>query len=152
MVSCSLLWLIKRLSQSRERARAREMPWLWYPDPAGQPTDDVIPMATDGIPASVLAAADQLRDHSLSNAQAWVTTDRYRKRRRDPTERINTAVGTVEARYTLLRAPQMQGEGATWKVAYCLITQEDTRILRPFYLKKDGEMVLIPAKFVVYQP
>ena len=126
------------------------MPWLWYPDPEGQPTDDV-PMATDDIPASVLAAADRLRDHWLDDAQAWGTPDCYRKRRRDPTERINTAVGTVEARYTLLRTPQMQGEGATWKVAYCLITQEDTYFLRPFYLKKDGEMVLIPAKFDVYQ-
>jgi hypothetical protein len=132
------------------------MPWLWYPDKEGQPKGELPKISTDGITTNVLVALDRLRNESLDESQGWGNNplaDKKRndkKRDRDPTSRINTPDGTVEARYTLLRQPQQQGEGASWKVAYCLVTQEDTRIMRAFYIKSDGEMVLIPATFIVY--
>ena len=126
------------------------MPWLWYPDKEGQPTGELPKISTDGITTCVLAALDRLRLESLEELEEWLLLNGSRKRNRDPTSRIHTPDGTVEARYTLLRQVQTQGDGASWKVAYCLVTQEDTRIMRAFYIKSDGEMVLIPAKFIVY--
>ena len=132
------------------------MPWLWYPDKEGQPKGELPKISTDGITTNVLVALDRLRNESLDESQGWGNNplaDKKRndkKRDRDPTSRINTPDGTVEARYTLLRLPQTQGEGAEWKVAYYLVTQEDTKILRSFYIKKDGEMTLGKARFIVH--
>ncbi len=110
------------------------MPWLWHGGRTSARGSGMSKVSNDDIPEEVIAAADHLKNQRIDLLTASTNPP--------PTSRKWTSHGVVEKRYWHIRNPEVQGEPMTWGVQYVVVTQDETIVLRHYWLNRWNQMRL----------
>ena len=110
------------------------MPWLWHGGRTSARGSGMSKVSNDDIPEDVLIAVCHLKNERINLLTASTNPP--------PTSREWTRHGVVEKRYWHIRSPEAQGEPMTWGVQYVVVTQDETMILRHYYLDDWNQMHL----------
>ena len=101
-------------------------------------------VSNDDIPEEVLIDVGHLKNKRIDLLTASTNPP--------PTSRKWTSHGVVEKQFWHIRNPTRQGEPMTWGVQYVVVTQDETIILRYYYLNRWNQMRLSSEVIDEYPP
>ncbi len=118
------------------------MPWLWHGVRTSCRGSGMSEVRNDNIPNKVLIAVGQLKNERIDiRTASWYPP---------PTSRIPTEHGMVEKRYYHIHTSQLQGQPIKWGVQYLVVAQDETMILRHYYVNRWNQMQFTSEVITAY--